>query len=214
MADGQKPGLVNLNYKGAAPVLQGAGGNRFRVAPAGIDLNRLKAFNFRPGEIFCFPKPPLVLLRLAGWVRGISSKGEGVATLHEYTLMEQVIVRILAELQKPDGPPGGSSLNVTLKVGALAVHSEAATRQAYEVLTKGTPLENSRLNLTIEPVILTCGQCGFSGPLPEGAVDPHDLCPLAECPRCGALSPVQGGRGVEQIELRWAEGLKGGSIYT
>ena len=123
--------------------------------------------------------------------------------MHEYSLMEQVIAHILAELKKVEGPPDGSSPEVVLKVGALAVHSEAATRQAYEVLVKGTPLEQSRLNLTIEPVTLTCAKCGYQGPLPEGAVDPHDLSPLAECPQCGAVTPVQGGRGVEGIELRW-----------
>jgi Zn finger protein HypA/HybF involved in hydrogenase expression len=123
--------------------------------------------------------------------------------LHEYSLMEQVIAHILAELKKVDGPADGSSLEVVLRVGALAVHSEAATRQAYEVLVKGTPLAQSRLNLTIEPVTLTCAKCGYQGPLPEGAVDPHDQSPLVECPQCGAVSPVQGGRGVEGIELRW-----------
>jgi Zn finger protein HypA/HybF involved in hydrogenase expression len=117
--------------------------------------------------------------------------------------MEQVIAHILAELKKVDSPPDGGSLEVVLRVGALAVHSEAATRQAYEVLVKGTPLEHSRLDLTVEPVTLTCGKCGFQGPLPEGAVDPHDLSPLAECPRCGGVGQVQGGRGVEGIELRW-----------
>jgi Zn finger protein HypA/HybF involved in hydrogenase expression len=123
--------------------------------------------------------------------------------VHEYSLMEQVIAHILAELKKVESPPEGSSLEVVLRVGALAVHSEAATRQAYEVLVKGTPLEHSRLDLTIEPVTLTCGQCGYQGPLPQGAVDPHDLSPLVECPRCGAVSPVQGGRGVDGIEIRW-----------
>jgi Zn finger protein HypA/HybF involved in hydrogenase expression len=117
--------------------------------------------------------------------------------------MEQVIAHILAELKKQEGSLEGGSMEVVLKVGALAVHSAAATRQAYEVLVKGTPLEHSRLDLTIEPVTLTCGQCGYQGPLPEGAVDPHDLSPLADCPRCGAVSPVQGGRGVESIEIRW-----------
>jgi Zn finger protein HypA/HybF involved in hydrogenase expression len=117
--------------------------------------------------------------------------------------MEQVIAHILAELKKVESPPEGSALEVVLRVGALAVHSEAATRQAYEVLVKGTPLERSRLNLTVAPVTLTCGKCGYEGPLPEGAVDPHDLSPLAECPRCGAVGSVQGGRGVEGIELRW-----------
>ena len=123
--------------------------------------------------------------------------------MHEYSLMEQVIAHILAELKKVDSPPDGSSLEVVLRVGALAVHSEAATRQAYEVLVKGTPLAQSRLNLTIEPVTLVCAPCGYQGPLPEGAVDPHDQSPLVECPRCGAVTPVQGGRGVEKIELRW-----------
>jgi Zn finger protein HypA/HybF involved in hydrogenase expression len=117
--------------------------------------------------------------------------------------MEQVIAHILAELEKQEGPPPGSSLEVALKVGALAVHSEAATRQAYEVLVQGTPLAGSRLNLTIEPVTLTCGKCSYQGALPEGVVDPHDLSPLVECPQCGAVSPVQGGRGVSGIELRW-----------
>jgi Zn finger protein HypA/HybF involved in hydrogenase expression len=128
---------------------------------------------------------------------------EALAKLHEYSLMEQVIAQIVAELEKQNSPPAGSSLEVVLKVGALAVHSEAATRQAYEVLVKGTPLENSRLKLTIEPVTLTCGKCGYEGALSEGSVDPHDMSPLAECPRCGTVSPVQGGRGVESIELRW-----------
>jgi Zn finger protein HypA/HybF involved in hydrogenase expression len=123
--------------------------------------------------------------------------------LHEYGLMEQVIAHILAELKNQEETPVGDSLEVVLRVGALAVHSEAATRQAYEVLVKGTPLEHARLVLTIEPVTLTCGKCGYEEPLPEGAVDPHDHSPLAECPRCGAVNPVQGGRGVESIELRW-----------
>ncbi len=77
--------------------------------------------------------------------------------------MEQVIAHILAELKKVDSPPDGSSLEVVLRVGALAVHSEAATRTAYEVLVKGTPLAQSRLNLTIEPVTLTCASMRLSG---------------------------------------------------
>jgi Zn finger protein HypA/HybF involved in hydrogenase expression len=117
--------------------------------------------------------------------------------------MEQVIPHILAELKKQESPPSGEALEVVLKVGALAVHSEAATRQAYEVLVQGTPLEHSRLLLTIEPVTLICGKCGYQGALPEGTVDPHDQSPLVECPQCGGVNPVQGGRGVESIELRW-----------
>ena len=121
--------------------------------------------------------------------------------MHEYGLMEEVVKSLLARLAEPDLVPAGAEMEVVLKVGALAIHSAAATRQAFEVLVKGTRLEKARLNLIVEPLILTCSNCGFSGPLPEGAVDPHEQLPLAPCPQCGSISPVTGSRGVESIEL-------------
>jgi len=124
-----------------------------------------------------------------------------VRTLHEYSLMQEVVKNLLAKLEEPGVETAGGKMEVVLKVGALAIHSAAATRQAYEVLVKGTKLEQSRLNLIVDPLILTCPKCGFSGPLPEGAVDPHEQLPLAPCPQCGAISPVAGSRGVESIEL-------------
>lgn len=123
--------------------------------------------------------------------------------MHEYALMENVIATIMVELKSSEEVPADRPLTVTLKAGALEMHSEAAARQAFEVLTKGTPLEGALLNLIILPVSVNCSECGFQGPLPMGAADPHDALPLAECPRCGALTPAQGGRGVESIELQW-----------
>jgi hydrogenase nickel incorporation protein HypA/HybF len=120
--------------------------------------------------------------------------------------MEDVVAVILAEIEKSGETPVNQPLTVTLRVGALEMHSEAATRQAFEVLAKGTVLEGARLDLIILPVTLVCPQCGFQGTLPMGAADPHDALPMAECPRCGGLAPVQGGRGVESIELNWDEG--------
>ena len=124
--------------------------------------------------------------------------------MHEFSLMQEVVATILTELQKA-GESAGPGLEVRLTLGALEIHSEAATRTAYEVLVKGTALENSRLTLTIEPVTLSCPRCGYAGTLPEGMVDPHDRIPLAQCPSCGAISPVQGGRGVGPIELIFAD---------
>ncbi|MEW6660125.1 MAG: hydrogenase/urease maturation nickel metallochaperone HypA [Thermodesulfobacteriota bacterium] len=121
--------------------------------------------------------------------------------MHEYGLMEEVVKSLLAKLEEPGVDTAGAEMEVVLKVGALAVHSAAATRQAYEVLVKGTKLEKSRLTLIVEPLNLTCAGCSFTGPLPEGAVDPHEQLPLAPCPKCGAISPVTGSRGVESIEL-------------
>lgn len=121
--------------------------------------------------------------------------------------MENVIAAILADLKKSGevAAPAGRRLTVTLKAGAMEMHSEAATRQAFQVLSQGTVLQGALLDLIILPVTLECPQCGFHGPLPLGAADPHQALPMAECPRCGALAPVQGGRGVESIELQWEE---------
>jgi Zn finger protein HypA/HybF involved in hydrogenase expression len=121
--------------------------------------------------------------------------------LHEYSLLEGVIHTILVELKKPGTPPGEAVKEVTLNLGALEIHSEAATHLAFEVLTRGTILENSRLRLIIQPATLACPQCGQKGPLPEDQLDPHNPSLLAACPRCGTVSPVQGGRGVGPIEL-------------
>ena len=126
--------------------------------------------------------------------------------MHEYGLMENVIAVIMAELKKSgEEARAGRPLTVTLKVGALELHSEAALRQAFEVLSQGTVLQGARLHLVILPATLACPQCGFREPLPLGAVDPHEALPMAECPRCGVLTPVQDGRGVESIELAWEE---------
>ena len=121
--------------------------------------------------------------------------------MHEYGLMEEVVKSLLAKLDDPEVDTEDAEMEVVLKVGALAIHSAAATRQAFEVLAKGTKLEKARFNLIVEPLTLTCADCGFQGSLPEGAVDPHEQLPLAPCPQCGAISPVAGNRGVESIEL-------------
>ncbi len=115
--------------------------------------------------------------------------------------MEQVVKTILAKLEEPGVCKPGAGLEVVLKLGILEMHSEAAARQAYEVLTRGTALEGSRLTMEILPATVACPECGFQGELAAGEVDPHDLMPLVECPKCRSLSPVQGGRGVESIQL-------------
>ncbi len=126
--------------------------------------------------------------------------------MHEYGLMENVMAVIMAELKKSgEEARAGRLLTVTLKVGALELHSEAALRQAFEVLSQGTALEGASLHLVILPATLACPQCGFRGPLPLGAADPHEALPMVDCPQCGALTPVQDGRGVESIELHWED---------
>jgi len=115
--------------------------------------------------------------------------------------MERVIEAILDHLDKQGIRSAGSVREVVLKVGALDAHSEASLRQAYELLVKGTILEKSLLTLVMVPATVNCPTCGYNGPCPEGQADGHDPMPYAECPCCGTVSGLLGGRGVESIEL-------------
>jgi len=52
---------------------------------------------------------------------------------------------------------------------------------------------------------MTCATCGFHGPVAEGEADPHASLPVAECPKCGTVIAVEGGRGVGPMELILSE---------
>ena len=123
--------------------------------------------------------------------------------MHEYALMQEIVKSILERLQEEQSSEPVKE--VILKLGILDIHSEAAARQAFEVLTKGTPLEKSQLTLEIRPVMLECTKCGSVAPYP---VDEHthanELLPVVVCPVCDGLAQLTGGQGVESIDLVFA----------
>ena len=124
--------------------------------------------------------------------------------MHEYSLMEDIIKSILERLEEENSTVPVKE--VILKLGILDIHSEAAARQAFEVLAKGTPLENAQLTLEIKPVMLECSKCRSVAPYP---VDEHthanELLPVVVCPVCDGLAKLTGGQGVESIDLIFAE---------
>jgi Zn finger protein HypA/HybF involved in hydrogenase expression len=94
---------------------------------------------------------------------------------------------------------------VALKVGMLEVHSEEAAKLAFQVLAKGTPLENSRLRLTIIPAFLGCPACGYQESFITDPLTGHDPLSAAQCPKCHGIVGITGGRGVESIDLILSE---------
>jgi Zn finger protein HypA/HybF involved in hydrogenase expression len=124
--------------------------------------------------------------------------------MHEYSLMENIIKSILERLQEEESTIPVKE--VILKLGILDIHSEAAARQAFEVLAKGTPLENSHLTLEIKPVMLECSKCRSLAPYPvDEHTHAHELLPVVVCPVCDGLANLTGGQGVESIDLIFAE---------
>ena len=123
--------------------------------------------------------------------------------MHEYPLIKGVVRSLLARLEEMGGSRPGPGLEVVLRVGALEVHSEAAARQVYGALVKGTLLENSRLRLILEAPTIACSRCGFRGALPENAWESATGPYPAPCPACGASCAPSGGRGIKSLELTW-----------
>ncbi len=117
--------------------------------------------------------------------------------------MQNIIESILSQLSGNFARPRVSE--VILKVGFLEVHSEAAARQAFRVLAKGTPLEDSRLTLTVILPVCECPACGHRAPFAIEGHHHHLPLPVAECPQCGAPAVLNGGRGVEAIDLVLAD---------
>jgi Zn finger protein HypA/HybF involved in hydrogenase expression len=124
--------------------------------------------------------------------------------MHEYTLMQGIVKAILARLEEDKALAPVKA--VALKMGVLEIHSEAAAQQAFEILTKGTPLEPARLTLEVRPVMVECPKCGLAGPYPvDEHTHAHELLPVVMCPRCDGLASLTGGEGVEAIELIFEE---------
>ncbi len=120
--------------------------------------------------------------------------------MHELSLIQNLLESVLGEIESK-GYSGKKIKGLALSLGALELHSEEAFRQAFDIESKGTVLEGARLELSIVPAMLSCPGCGFHGPLPDEEADPHRPELLAECPECGSPAPLEGGRGVSQIEL-------------
>ena len=124
--------------------------------------------------------------------------------MHEHALIHSVIESILKDLGSRKA--AGKVRSIALKVGALELHGEETFKQIFAVESQGTALEGAELDLTVLPALIKCA-CGYEGPAGDG-VDHHCSLPIAECPSCGEVCRVEGGRGVAGIDLEVEQAVK------
>jgi Zn finger protein HypA/HybF involved in hydrogenase expression len=65
------------------------------------------------------------------------------------------------------------------------------------MLTPGTPLEGSALAVEQLAQEHTCSDCGRTWTVGREDLAGH----LMVCPSCGALNPIEGGSGLEVVEI-------------
>jgi hydrogenase nickel incorporation protein HypA/HybF len=121
--------------------------------------------------------------------------------MHEYSLAENLIESILPRLAAEGLTAPGRVREVALRIGALEIHSEESFAQAFAMRTAGTPLEGAALRLDIIPGRIHCDRCDRDEVVGPDDADPHSHAPVMPCPDCGTPCRVEGGRGIEPIDL-------------
>ena len=119
--------------------------------------------------------------------------------MHEYGLMAEV-VNVALETSRRAGDPGVARIHI--EVGEFAVASRDSLEMAFEVLTRGTPLEGTRLDISEVSGHAVCDACGFEGSAAELGDDLSEPPTLLLCPHCGAPLRVTSGAGISVIDVQ------------
>jgi hydrogenase nickel incorporation protein HypA/HybF len=92
-------------------------------------------------------------------------------------------VSLVAELVEACERAAAGAPVQAVRVRHASAIPEDVVRQAFAMLTSGTPLGAARLELTSFDLVASC-PCGFTGPLDHDALDAG---PYVVCPSCDAL---------------------------
>ncbi|MFA6869739.1 MAG: hydrogenase maturation nickel metallochaperone HypA [Methanomethylophilus sp.] len=113
--------------------------------------------------------------------------------MHEATVIASVVDAVLTKLKKYNVKKVHT---VTLTIGDLTQLGTEQMEFAYEVLTKDTVLEGSKLAVEPEHIVLSCKRCGYKGPartIDFGDSTEHNI-PVLSCPQCGGEVEVVAGQ--------------------
>lgn len=111
--------------------------------------------------------------------------------MHEYTIASS-IVETLADLANKQG--SSKVLEVHMRIGKLRALSTEQLTFSYNILTKGTALEGSKLSIEEATGRVRCPQCNYSKEFdPSGDPSFHFAIPSQACPECNTALNIEGG---------------------
>ena len=110
--------------------------------------------------------------------------------MHEFSVMSQIISSVVDEARSRNA---SRIEKVTLELGEFTMLGHDQLRFAFDILSKDTMLEGAVLDLRTVRGEVEC-RCGFRGEASPSEDLPHQLAASFECPRCGELAKVIGGR--------------------
>lgn len=112
--------------------------------------------------------------------------------MHEFSVTSQIVQNVLTEAEKRKAKKVTA---VYLVIGKLTFLGLEQVRFAYEVLTKDTFMEGSKLVIEEQEGVVKCSHCGYEGDF-RYEDDPlyHVPMPTLKCPQCGNLVNITAGK--------------------
>jgi len=112
--------------------------------------------------------------------------------VHEGSITTQIVESVLKEAK---GRKAKKIVEVQLVIGKLTFLNSEQVRFWYEVLTKDTIMQGSKLIIEESEGIVRCPKCGYEGDF-KYIDDPalHVPTPTLNCPKCNAVVDIVGGK--------------------
>jgi hydrogenase nickel incorporation protein HypA/HybF len=115
--------------------------------------------------------------------------------MHEMSIVEALLEEVSRETR---AHPTHGVQSVRVRVGALRQVQPEILSFCYNASVRGTPLEQSRLEVQMLPAEARCRDCGQKFPVEEN---------WFECPRCGTLgAELLQGNELELVSIEIAGG--------
>ena len=110
--------------------------------------------------------------------------------MHEYSIANSIVETVLelAEQQK-----ASKIVEVRMKIGKLRVLSIDQLKFSFEILSKGTPLQGSRLTVLETSGSVRCPKCNYVSKIETNDDSFHFGIPSMVCPNCSANLSIEGG---------------------
>ena len=123
--------------------------------------------------------------------------------MHEVSVMSSIIDSVLEELKRYDVE---KVEEVFLTIGELTFLGEEQLMFAFEILTRDTLLEGSKLTIEKEQISVRCTACEYKGNVDYVEDDTmHYALPNLSCPRCGGKVEMVSGKSCVVRSVRVVE---------
>ena len=110
--------------------------------------------------------------------------------MHELSIATSLVEALLEIAKKQSS---NKIVAVQLRVGKLRLISVDQLKFSYEILSKGTVLEGSRLTIVETPGFTRCPNCGYARKFEAADASFHYALPPMKCPRCATDLNIEGG---------------------